>query len=225
MTPISVRPPVAAVPPLSEPSAGTRLSISGGAGALAAVVVVLVGPWWLAPLAAWLLAAAVYLSWMWRTIWPLDAAETARHSRREDPGRGSARVALLTACVASLGALGLVLVRASKSAGLEKGLLVGACVASVVLAWAVVHTVFSLRYADLYYHGTPGGVDFNEEEPPCYSDFAYLSWTIGMTFQVSDTDLKTKEIRRAALRHGLLAYMFGALIIATTINLVTGLAK
>ena len=97
--------------------------------------------------------------------------------------------------------------------------------ASVVLAWAVVHTVFSLRYADLYYEGEPGGIDFNEDDPPSYSDFAYLAWTIGMTFQVSDTDLKTQAIRRTALRHGLLSYMFGALIIATTINLIAGLGK
>jgi uncharacterized membrane protein len=104
-------------------------------------------------------------------------------------------------------------------------LLVGLSVASVVLAWSVVHTVFSLRYAKLYYQGEGGGVDFNEEESPCYTDFAYLALTIGMTFQVSDTNLKTKEIRRTALRHALLSYVFGALIIATTINLIAGLTK
>lgn len=115
--------------------------------------------------------------------------------------------------------------RASSDAGLAKGLLVGLGVLSIVLGWSVVHTVYTLRYAKLYYDGDPSGVDFNEEELPCYADFAYLSLTIGMTFQVSDTNLTSKAMRRLALRHAILSYMFGALIIATTINLIAGLGK
>jgi len=64
---------------------------------------------------------------------------------------------------------------------------------------------------------------FNEDEPPDYVDFAYLSLTIGMTFQVSDTDLQAKAIRRTALRHSLLSYLFGVVIIAASINLMAGL--
>jgi uncharacterized membrane protein len=207
------------------PSSRMRLGASTGAGVLGAVVVALLGPWWLIPLIAWVLAALAYVVWMWLSIWPLGPEETAREARREDLGRASTDIVLLSASLVSILALGLVLVRAGQMKGLDKGLLVGTCVLSVVLAWTVVHTVFSLRYADLYYDGEPGGVDFNEDEPPCYSDFAYLAWTIGMTFQVSDTDLKTKAIRRTALRHGLLSYTFGALIIATTVNLIAGLGK
>ena len=73
--------------------------------------------------------------------------------------------------------------------------------------------------------GQGGGIDFNEDDPPAYADFAYLAFTLGMTFQVSDTDLQTKPIRATALRHGLLSYLFGAIILATTINLVAGLVK
>lgn len=98
-------------------------------------------------------------------------------------------------------------------------------VLSIVSAWAVVQTVFTLRYAHLYYGGTPGGIDFNEDDPPRYLDFAYLAFTIGMTFQVSDTNLEHKDIRATALRHGLLSYVFGAIIIATAINVVAGLFK
>jgi uncharacterized membrane protein len=202
-----------------------RLGASTGAGVLAGIVVAAIGPWWLIPLIAWIFAALVYVVWMWATIWPLGPEETARQARREDLGRASTDVVLLSASLVSVLALGLVLVRAGQTKGLEKGLLVGTCILSVVLAWTVVHTVFSLRYADLYYDGVPGGVDFKEDEPPCYSDFAYLAWTIGMTFQVSDTDLETNAFRRTALRHGLLSYMFGAIIIATTINLIAGLGK
>jgi len=121
--------------------------------------------------------------------------------------------------------VGLVLVRAGHGNGLNEALLAGLSVASIVLAWSVVHTVYSLRYAELYYKGPAGGVDFNAEGAPCYIDFAYLALTIGMTFQVSDTNLKTTNIRRTALRHALLSYAFGTLIIATTINLVAGLTK
>lgn len=70
-----------------------------------------------------------------------------------------------------------------------------------------------------------GGVDSNETDAPRYSDFAYLSFTIGMTYQVSDTDIQTKEIRRTALRHALLSFPLGAVINAAPINLVAGLAK
>lgn len=204
---------------------GVRVVVSAGAGALSALIVAIVGPWWLIPLSGWDIGALVFLSWMWHSLWSLDAARTARQATRESPRRGAADGLLLSASVVSLIAVGLVLVRAGHSSGLTKGLLVGLGVVSVVLAWSIVHTVFTLRYAKLYYEDRPGGVDFNEDELPCYTDFAYLALTIGMTFQVSDTNLQTKSIRRTALGHAVLSYMFGALIIATTINLIAGLSK
>ena len=70
-----------------------------------------------------------------------------------------------------------------------------------------------------------GGVNFNQDQPPCYLDFAYLAFTIGMTFQVSDTDLESPAIRHTALRHALVSYLLGAVIVAGTINLVAGLTK
>ena len=92
-------------------------------------------------------------------------------------------------------------------------------------SWAVIHTVFALRYARIYYTGPDGGANFHQEEPPCYSDFAYLAFTIGMTYQVSDTELNTKGFRRNVLRHSLLSYLFGTVIVALTINLVAGLSR
>jgi uncharacterized membrane protein len=195
------------------------------AGAGAGIIVAAVGPWWLIPLAAWDVASAVFLSWTWHSLWPLSASRTATHATRESPSRADTDLLLISGSVISLIAVGLVLVRSSQESGLAKGLLVGMGVASIVLAWSVVHTVYTLRYASLFYSGKPEGIDFNEDESPCYADFAYLALTIGMTFQVSDTDLTTKAMRRLALRHALLSYMFGTLIIATTINLIAGLGK
>jgi uncharacterized membrane protein len=83
--------------------------------------------------------------------------------------------------------------------------------------------VFTLRYARTYYSEPTGGIDFNEEDPPTYLDFAYLALTIGMTFQVSDTNLTSKPIRRTALGHAMLSYLFGAVIVALVINVVASL--
>jgi uncharacterized membrane protein len=81
-----------------------------------------------------------------------------------------------------------------------------------------------LRYAVLYYGGEVGGIDFNQTTPPRYSDFAYLAFTVGMTFQISDTSLTSHDIRTACLRHALLSYLFGSLILAAMVNLVASLA-
>jgi uncharacterized membrane protein len=96
-------------------------------------------------------------------------------------------------------------------------------IVGVVLSWFTIHTLFTVRYARLYYTGDGGGVNFHQDAQPDYLDFAYLAFTIGMTFQVSDTDLQSLRMRHTALRHALLSYLFGAVILATTINLVAGL--
>jgi uncharacterized membrane protein len=106
-----------------------------------------------------------------------------------------------------------------------KAYLIAICVGSVALSWATVHTIFTLRYARTYYEAPDGGIDFNEDDPPTYLDFAYLAFTIGMTFQVSDTNLTIKPIRRTALRHALLSYLFGAVIVALSINVVASLLQ
>jgi uncharacterized membrane protein len=82
-----------------------------------------------------------------------------------------------------------------------------------------------LRYARLYYTGADGGISFNEDDPPAYSDFAYLAFTIGMTFQVSDTNIEDKTIRRTALRQALISYLFGAVLVAMTVNVGASLLR
>lgn len=159
------------------------------------------------------------------SVWPLDPDQTAAHSQRENPSRALADGALLAASCASVLAVGLVLFGASHAVGALKYLEAGFAVVSIFVSWVLVHTVYTLTYARLYYTGEPGGVSFNQDDPPQYTDFAYLSFTIGMTFQVSDTDLQTKDFRRAALRHAWISFPLGTVIIAASINLVAGLAK
>ena len=205
-------------------SARARLVTAFVAGVLAGGVGVLVLDWPHGLLIGWTVAAAVFVVWFWITLWPMGASATASHAVREDPGRAVSDLLVLMAAVASLAAVGVLLL-AGSSGGADKDVQAGMSVLSVALAWGAVHTVFTTRYARLYYHGSPGGISFNEELPPRYTDFAYLAFTIGMTFQVSDTDLTSKAIRATALRHALLSYLFGAVIIATVINLVAGLGK
>ena len=207
-----------------DPSARTKLlaALLGGLGA--AAVVAVSGAARLAPLIGWDVLALVFGAWTWAVVWPMDPSETASHSRRENPGRDASDLVLSSAAIASLVAVGVVLVGASQDQGGSRYLQAGLALASVFISWILIHTVYSLKYARLFYGGKPGGIDFNASDDPDYRDFAYLAFTLGMTFQVSDTDIQTKEIRRTALRHALLSYPLGTVIIAASINLLSGLA-
>jgi len=209
----------------TDTSARQRVLVTAVIALVVAVAIGLKGNWAIVPLAFWDSAAAVYMIWTWLVIWPMNEQMTAEHASREDPTRTGSDIVLLAASVASLATVGYVLVQASSSSGLAKGLLAGVGILSVILSWALVHTIYTLRYALLYYTAPIGGVDFKENGRPAYADFAYLSLTLGMTFQVSDTDLNSRVFRKTALRHALLSYLFGTIIVATTINLIAGLGK
>jgi uncharacterized membrane protein len=211
--------------PPGSTSARTKLLVSLGAAIVAGAAAALAGAGRAAPLIGWDVLAVVFCGWVWSTIWRLNAESTEGHAKREDPSFDLADVVLLGAAIASLIAVGLVLVEAGHASGNLKYLQAGFALMSVFVSWTLVHTVFTLRYARLYYSGQAGGIDFNESDAPDYGDFAYLSFTIGMTFQVSDTNIQSKQIRRAALRHAWLSFPLGTVIIATAINLVAGLAK
>lgn len=182
--------------------------------------------WAFSPMIGWDVAALFYAVWTWRAILPLSAEQTAHLALREDPGRATTDGLLVVASVISLIGVGLLIVEAGKIDGGWVPVVIAAFgIASVVASWLLVHTIFALRYARLYYSHPEGGVNFNENERPSYIDFAYLAFTIGMTFQVSDTNLSHRTIRATALRHAALSYVFGTVIVATTINLIAGLGK
>jgi len=192
-------------------------------GLLAGLATGLLDNWLLAPATGWAAAAVLYIGWVWFSIAPMDAATTAAHATREDPSRGITDLLLILASLASLGSILIVLLQARAAMGAGQVLLAGLAVGVVALSWVLVHTLFTLRYASLYYADEDGGVDFNQSEPPRYADFAYLSFTLGMTFQVSDTSLTSTTVRATALRHALMSFLFGSIILATLINLVAGL--
>ncbi len=178
-----------------------------------------------AVLGGWDVAAVTFLIWTGRAVWRLDQAATARLAEQEDPTQGLTDVVLISAAVVSLAAVGLVLVTGQSDRGSALVTNLALAVGSVAASWAVVHTVYALKYARLYYQGEVGGIDFHDDAPPTYTDFAYLAFTIGMTFQASDTEINSRVIRANVLRQSLLAYLFGAVILAATINLLAGLTK
>ncbi|OBJ90072.1 DUF1345 domain-containing protein [Mycobacterium asiaticum] len=202
-----------------------RLLVAFVLGTAALVLMGLVAGWEYASSAGWIAAAGVYLVWTWLVVLPMDADETREHVRPEAPPRHwMIDAVLLTASVASLAGVAQLLAAGSK-AGTEKNIAAGVGVVSIIAAWCVVHTVFSLRYADVYYSNSAGGINFDDTENPRFFDFFYLGFTVGMTYQVSDTNLQTGQLRRIALGQALLSYLFGAVILAVTINLVVGLGN
>jgi len=204
-------------------TAGTRVAVSAGVGLVGGVALSVVTIWQAAVLIGWDAAVACLMGWIWLALWDLNADQTQENAKKEDPSLRLSELLVLTAGVAVLAAVGLLLIRAGDATGATKAYLIALGIVSVALSWALVHTVFTLRYARTYYGAPVGGIDFNEDDPPTYLDFAYLAVTIGMTFQVSDTNLTTKSIRRIALSHALLSYLFGAVIVGLVINVVSSL--
>ena len=200
-----------------------RLIIAFLAGIIAAVVASLLSGWQYVPAIAWDVTGAVFCALAWRAVWPMSAAATAERATEEDLSRASTDVFILTASVVSLVAVTLVLNTAHHAHGAARAELASIGLTTVAVSWFTVHTIFMLRYALLYYAEPAGGIDFGSDDPPSYRDFAYLALTLGMTFQVSDTALRSTALRATALRHALLSYLFGAIILAVAINLVAGL--
>jgi uncharacterized membrane protein len=193
-------------------------------GLAAGGVVAVLGEPELLPVVGWLVATLVVLVWVWRLIWPLDDAGTKRLAEAESRSR-TTDTAVLVATIASLAAVALAIVRSNGAGGVAQSAAVILSVAAVVGSWALVNTVFALKYARLYYLDEDGGIDFHQEEPPAYSDFAYLAFTVGMAFAVADTEPTTSRIRRAVLGHALFSYLLATGLLAVAINLVTNLGQ
>lgn len=210
---------MSAVPPAGTSLQRAVIALCCGAAALLAAVWFM--PWQFSVSVGWCAAAIVFVLRVWIPAVALSPAAVAEWAAAEDDTRTAATSLLLGASVASIGGVAVALHKASIVHGAERVAITCAALATVVLSWVLVNTVYALRYADLYYSAPIGGVDF-DDGPPDYRDFAYLSFTIGMTYQVSDTGLRTKKFRRTLLGHALLSYLFGTVIIATLINTTAG---
>jgi uncharacterized membrane protein len=205
--------------------AGTRVTWALLGGVVAGAVASLFMPISASILLGWDVAVLIYLAWTWGAVQGLDPEVTAQLAKREDPSTPVADLVVIGAGTAMLAAVGFALAKAGEATGGMKAYLVTLGLVSVVLSWAVVHTVFALKYARAYYSEPAGGIEFNENEPPNYIDFAYYAFTIGMTFQVADTNITSRAVRRTTLHHALLSYLFGAVLLGLVINVVATLLK
>lgn len=204
-----------------------RTLLSVAVGVAAGAVVGIVGALELVPLVIWTVAATVVLVWVWRISWPQDHRGTKLLAEEEDRSR-STDAAVLVAAVVSLGAVALALTRTGGDRDAVAVALVILSVVAAILSWGLVNTVFALKYARLYYKdeaGADGGIDFKQDRPPAYSDFAYLAFTVGMAFAVPEAEPTSTEVRKVALGHALLSYAFGTGVLAVAINLVTNLGQ
>ena len=214
-----------------------RLALALGVGAGAA----LLSPALLGPLArvvvGWVGFAATNLALILLGMWQADTDDIRRVAASEDLPRTQAFVLVVGAAMASLGAVvGLL----GSLKGISKDLRalhVLLSVAAVVLAWLLVHLVFTLRYAHAYYEAhedtgrDTGGLVFPDDQgddsgpklTPNYLDFAYFSFVIGMTAQTADIGIANRSLRRAALLHGLISFVFNTTIVALTIGTIGGL--
>jgi len=173
----------------------------------------------------------ILLSWV--RIAFADARTSVQTAKLEDAGRTVIFVFVLLAAVTSLFTVAILI---GEAKGLSKAILTGHLLlagGTVISSWVLVHTVFTMHYAHAYYRkrdddqeSSEGeGVQFPDEKEPDFLDFAYFSFVIGMTCQVSDVQISSRDIRRLALVHGLLSFLFNTVILALTINLSSGLAS
>jgi uncharacterized membrane protein len=212
--------------PVRPGSTLAGLLIMVGFGAAAALVTGLLYRWSYAPLIGWGVAALAFELRAWIIVGGMDAEQTRAHATIEDPSRPVSDLLVTGANLASLAAVGYVIVESGRASGdVQRVMLAALALLSVAVSWVLVQTLYTLRYARIYYGDTPGGIEFNSPDPPAYVDFSYLAFTMGMTYQVSDTNLQTRAFRSVVLRHGLLSYVFGSVVLATTINLVVGLSS
>jgi uncharacterized membrane protein len=205
-----------------------RAVVVAGIGLLVALVLVWFVSWELAVIAGWDAAAFTFLLSVWPIIIGADSSHAAQLASREDESRGSATLLLVVSSVTSLLGAGFVLDLAGHESGPMRVLFIGVAVLTVVLSWTVVNTVYTLRYADLHYRLRGVGIAFGGAagpERPTYRDFAYVAFTIGMTYQVSDTTVSDPKIRHTVLVHAFVSYLFGVVIVGGSVSLIAGLIR
>ncbi|MBB5295850.1 DUF1345 domain-containing protein [Deinococcus metallilatus] len=211
-------------PPLP---AGRRLLL----GALLGLLVWVVAPGGWPPVArvllGWCALCVVLLSGIWPLLLSATPEQTRALATREDDTRTQALLVTVTASLMSLLGVGWTLSLAHRKTGGWQLDLLALAVVTTGLSWLLLHTEYTLHYARRFYADGGRGVLFPEGEghlkDPDYRDFLYLGLTIGMTFQVSDTNVNSRAIRRLITQHAALSYVFGTVVVALTVSSVSNL--
>ncbi|MDQ6890120.1 MAG: DUF1345 domain-containing protein [Bacteroidota bacterium] len=166
--------------------------------------------------------------------WITFSITTSQHIREQAKVQDSSRVlifiTILISTFASFLAV-LLLIISKKDFKSTETFHTIIAIAGMLFSWFLIHTIFTYRYAHIFYgddvekpNTHAGGLDFPDDKKPDYLDFAYFSFVLGMTFQVSDVQVTSKRLRRFALLHGILSFIFNTVMIALTINIIAGLS-
>lgn len=176
----------------------------------------------------WDIFALAYIITSWIVFFTSTTEHITKKARKDDGGKIFVFFIILVASFASMITVAILVV--SKDAlGMKEVIYLPIIIGGILLSWTLVHTTFCFHYAHLYYDNEKGtdknaeGLEFPNENQPDYIDFAYFSFIIGMTFQVSDVEISSRKIRRLSLFHSLLAFMLNTFVVALTINLIAGL--
>ncbi len=169
----------------------------------------------------------ISLSWLlFFTTTPKELREVVKS--QDDGVEVMFMIVLIGVCVSLFGAL--ILLSSKGESSFNRVFHAIVSFSPVLLSWCLLHTVFAVRYAHLYHDqervnkkAEKGGLDFPDTPDPDYVDFAYFSFVIGMTFQVSDVEISSSLIRRFVLLHSLIAFVFNTVIVALTISSIGGL--
>ena len=178
---------------------------------------------------AWTVFALFHTIASWIVFFTREPSQIREHAKQEDGSRVYVFLLILITSFASLVAV-LLLMLSKNQTDIPHVIYISVAVSGMLLSWTMVHTLFGFHYANLYYANdkkNPSvhaeGLEFPEEKKPDYLDFAYFSFVLGMTFQVSDVDVTSKTIRRMALLHGLISFVLNTFVVALTINIIAGL--
>ena len=179
----------------------------------------------------WISFALAVILLNWIVILTSHPREVRKIARIQDSSRTYIFLFVIAASVISMVAIFFLLKSGKGHAGGSVNKHILLAIGAVFISWWLVHTIFTMRYAHMYYDtdtddGRPkevGGLQFPDENEPDYLDFVYFSFVIGMTFQVSDVEISSREIRRLAWLHGLLSFAFNTAIVALSINVISGL--
>jgi len=178
---------------------------------------------------AWAAFALSFIVTSWIVFFMRTTTEIREHSREEDGSRLYVLLLILLTSFASLFTV-LLLMLSGTAKDAPQIIYIPVAISGMLFSWVMVHTIFSFHYAHLYYANDTNdptkhaeGLEFPKEKKPDYIDFAYFSFVLGMTFQVSDVDITSRIIRRVALFHGMLSFALNTFVVALTINLIAGL--
>lgn len=150
-----------------------------------------------------------------------------QQAAEDDPSRVVIFTLLLVCSFAGM-AVVILLISSQNISSYSRMLHLSIALVGMVCTWVLVHTIFTARYAHMYYrelrhNKTTPPLSFPSDISPDFLDFAYFSFVLGMTFQVSDVSINSRNFRHWALLHGIISFAYNAVIIALTINMLAGL--